>query len=365
MPIGRKIRVLVIDDSLLFREGLKRALESDVGIEVVGTASDVYTGRDLIEEHDPDVVTLDIEMPRMDGIEFLRRLLPQHPVPVVVVSSVGNRVFDALAAGAVDFVSKSQSVQGGGLDRMANELLIKVKVASTARIGQPGISGGRITDGHRLAQGGAGSRPVGLIAIGASTGGTEAVSQVLRKWTAEMPPVAIVQHMPPVFTRLYADRLNRECRLTVVEASERQVLRPGLAVLAAGDRHLSICREGRDLIAASWSGERVSGHCPSVDVLFQSISRIGSLNAIGILLTGMGHDGAKGLLAMKRSGAFTIGQDEQSSIVYGMPKVAFNLGAVCWQVPVDQIADLVKSLVEESHPLRTKAKTPGIDSRQE
>jgi len=347
MPISSKIRVLLIDDSLLFREGMKRALESDEWIEVIGTAADVYTGRDLIEEHDPDVVTLDIEMPRMDGIEFLRRLLPQHPVPVVVVSSVGNRVFDALAAGAVDFVSKPAAACGGGLDRLVSELLIKIKVASTARISQPGRSKGQLKDNRRLARGDSDRRPVDLIAIGASTGGTEAVSRVLRGWPADMPPIMIVQHMPPVFTRLYADRLNRECRMTVIEAGERQVLRPGLAVLAAGDRHLSLSRERRELIAVSHSGERVSGHCPSVDVLFDSISRMGSLNAIGIILTGMGHDGARGLLAMKRSGAFTIGQDEQSSVVYGMPKVAYSLGAIRWQAPVDQIADLVLSLVRE------------------
>jgi two-component system chemotaxis response regulator CheB len=366
MPLKRKIKVLVIDDSLIFRETIASILADDPDLEVVGAAADVYAGSRLIEMVEPDVLTLDVELPRMNGIEFLRRLLPQHPLPVVVVSSIADNVFDALREGAVDFVTKPAPGQPGGLEQMARELIIKVKIASTARVRQPAP---RVTSrpmarplnrqssatgpnpsgngrGFKISWPADTSRPVDLIVMGASTGGTEAVSQILSQFPENMPPILVVQHMLPLFTQLYAQRLDRGCRLSVREAADGDALQPGVVLLAAGDHHLSVRRDGRQLVAVSRNGERVNGHCPSVDVLFESVSKLGPLNVIGILLTGMGYDGARGMLALKKSGALTIGQDEESCVVYGMPKVAFDLGAVQCQAPLEQIASIVLNRLE-------------------
>lgn len=341
MQLKRKIRVLVIDDSLLFRELIATRLSMDANIEVAGTAASALEAGDLIEKLKPDVLTLDVEMPHMNGIEFLQQLMPQYPMPVVVVSSVSRNVFDALRAGAVDFVTKPESGQAGQLDAFINELIIKVKIASVAKVGQhktPQLSGQSLhaTRSHR----------VDLIAVGASTGGTEAVYQILKELPDDMPPIVVVQHMPPVFTKLYAERLNNNLSLSVKEATDGERLVPGQVLIAAGDHHLRVKQSGKQLIAVSRPGEKVSGHCPSVDVLFQSISLLKNIFSIGVILTGMGSDGAKGLLAMRRNGSFTIGQDEESCVVYGMPRVAFEMGAVCREASIAEIPNLLLDLCQ-------------------
>lgn len=346
MSIKRKIKILVIDDSLLFRETIARGLARDESIEVVGTAGDPFVARDLIVELEPDVLTLDVEMPRMSGIEFLKRLMPQHPMPVVVVSSVSSNVFDALNAGAVDFVTKPGVGSVNGMENLVRELAVKVKIASTARVGRPAAANQEKRS--RIAP--AGSNRCDLIAIGASTGGTEAVCSILKAFPADMPPIAIVQHMPPVFTRMFAERLDSSCALQVREAVDGMVLRPGQAVVAAGDLQMTLRASPEGLLVTSRPGEKRSGHCPSVDVLFESVPPLmkKGCTAIGVLLTGMGQDGARGLLAMRQAGAMTIAQDEASSVVYGMPKVAWEIGAAVRQASLAQIADLVMA------ELRTK-----------
>lgn len=343
MLLRSRIKVLVIDDSLVFRETLARGIAKDSAIEVVGTASDPFIARDMIIQYEPDVLTLDVEMPKMSGIEFLKRLMPQYPLPVVVVSSVSNNVFDALNAGAVDFVTKPNVTRPGGLDGFINELIIKIKIASTAKVGSKKSS---LPARQTRAEGAAGNS-CDIIAIGASTGGTEAIYEVIKAFPREMPPIVIVQHMPPVFTRMYAERLNNTCRMEVKEAQNGDMVEYGKVLIAPGDYQMKVKRGNNGLYVECRKGERVNGHCPSVDVLFDSVCDIEGLSSIGIILTGMGYDGAKGLLNMKKKGAYTIGQDEQSSIVYGMPKVAYDIGAVMNQQPLEDIPDEVLAVLQE------------------
>lgn len=336
----RKIRVLVIDDSLVFRETVARGIANDPGIEVVGTAADVFDARDKIIELEPDVLTLDVEMPRMNGIEFLKRLMPQYPLPVVMVSAVSDSVFDALNAGAVDFVNKPDAAPRS-MDHFINELIVKVKIASMAKVGhlKKEYAGTKIT-------GGVGEKNRNaIIAIGASTGGTEAICEVVQAFPRDMPGVVIVQHMPPVFTRMYAQRLNNSCQMEVKEAESGDKIVAGRVLVAAGDKHMKVVRKGGVYSVECFHGEKVSGHCPSVDVLFHSVADAAGPDAIGVILTGMGYDGAKGLLKMKQKGAMTIGQDEASSVVYGMPKVAYDIGAVVKQSSLRNIPQLVYSWI--------------------
>lgn len=330
----KRIKVLVIDDSLVFRETVARGIAVDPVIEVVGTASDVFVARDKIIDLEPDVLTLDVEMPRMNGIEFLRRLMPQYPLPVVMVSSVNSSVFDALEAGAVDFVSKPSGNMENGLERFIKELIIKIKIASVAKVGhyKQLNRGVQVVKAHDCDQ---------VIAIGASTGGTDAVLEVIRAFPSDMAPVLVVQHMPPVFTRLYAQRLNEVCAMSVKEAQSGDEVLRGRVLIAPGEYHMEVVQRGQSYFVNCHKGERVNGHCPSVDVLFNSVAKKLGDKAIGVILTGMGYDGAKGLLKMKQSGAMTIGQDEASSIVYGMPRVAYDIGAVIKQSPLKKIPELV------------------------
>ncbi len=327
------IRVLVVDDSLLFRETLAGGIGKDSDIEVVGTASDVYEASEKILELKPDVVTLDIEMPKMDGIAFLKKLMPQYPVPVVVISSLGNKVFDALDAGAVDFATKPEVFRKGTLDSFIIEVVTKIKIASTAKVGtlkkqyQPvPLPSGFGKDVSET-----------IIAIGASTGGTEAIYSILKTLPQNMPPILIVQHMPPVFTRLYAERLNNSCALEVKEAKDGDVVKSGRVLVAPGNYHMRLAKRSSGIYVTCSIGEKVSGHCPSVDVLFDSVAKVAKGKAIGVILTGMGRDGAEGLLNMKKQGAYTIGQDEASCVVYGMPMVAYEIGAVSKQLPLSDI----------------------------
>ena len=333
MKVSRKIKVLIVDDSLLFRETLAREIAKDFGIEVVGTAEDPFMARDKILELKPDVVTLDVEMPKMDGIAFLKKLMPQYPLPVIVVSSVGKNVFEALDAGAVDFVTKPDLSKQGGMNSFINELIVKIKIASTAKVGsyKKDYEVARIVTEHGT------DISNMILAIGASTGGTEAIYNIITALPRDMPGILIVQHMPPVFTRLYADRLNNSCKLEVKEAQDGDQVKPGRVLIAAGDYHMRLAKGPTGYYVKCAQGERVNGHCPSVDVLFDSVAEVAKDKAIGVILTGMGADGAKGLLNMRKQGAYTIGQDEKSSTVYGMPMVAYNIGAVAKQLPLDRI----------------------------
>ena len=335
-----KIKVLVVDDSRFFRELIKKGIEKDGNIEVVATAADPYEARDLIIEHDPDVVTLDVEMPRMDGVEFLKKLMPQYPLPVVMVSSVSERVVDALRAGAVDFVVKPDSTSAASFENFLYELIIKVKIASIAKVVSPNsnIQSGSVLPAKRNCN-------YEIIAIGASTGGTEAIYKVVSDLPDNSPGVVIVQHMPPIFTKMYADRLNKSCKFEVLEAKHGDAVLPGRVLIAPGDFQMCLKIRNGTYYVDCFSGEKVNGHCPSVDVLFESVAQVAKEKSIGVLLTGMGYDGAKGLLHMKDTGALTIGQDEASSVVYGMPKVAFNIGAVDIQAPLDNISQLITEVL--------------------
>ena len=319
------IKVLVVEDSLVFRELLVQNLNKDPAIRVVATARDPFEARDAILAYKPDVMTLDVELPRMNGIEFLRKLMPQYPLRVVVISSLSDKVFDAMSAGAVDFVAKPAVSNRRQLeDFIRNELLVKIKIASTARIG----NFKRVVMAQQ--QQSLSSRKSNLIvAIGASTGGTEAIFSVVKDYGTDIPGIVCVQHMPPGFTAMYAKRLNDQCRIQVKEAETGDRVLPGHMLIApGGDRHMHLVKVGEGYQVEVKAGPKVNGHCPSVEVLFESVAKAAGADAVGIILTGMGGDGAKGLLSMRRAGARTIGQDESTCVVYGMPKVAYDLGAV-------------------------------------
>lgn len=331
----RQIKVLVVEDSLVFRELLVRNLNADPAIQVVATANDPFEARDAILKYEPDVMTLDIELPRMDGIEFLRKLMPQHPLPVVVISSLSERVFDALNAGAVDFVAKPAGASRLQLEEFVkNELQVKIKVASIAKVSHwkkiPLVDSEQpLTLDKKDA----------IIAIGASTGGTEAIASIVRELKPGIPGVVIVQHMPKGFTEMFAGRLNDQSRVLVKEAKTGDIVRPGQVLLApGGDSHMQLVKMNGGYQVIMKEGPKVNGHRPSVDVLFQSVAEVAGNKAVGIILTGMGGDGAKGLLAMRKAGARTIGQDESTCVVYGMPKVAYDLGAVEYQEKLQDVA---------------------------
>lgn len=331
----RPIRVLVVDDSIMFRNMLVQGLNADPNIEVVAEAEDAYAARDAIIKFKPDVMTLDVELPRMNGIEFLRRLMPQYPIPVVMISALNNKVFDALEAGAVDFVNKPSNLNRAQLnDFLAQELATKVKIASTAKVGRlkrvdpVTVSTGIATVGSKDS----------IVAIGASTGGTEAIYEVVKGFKRDIPGVVIVQHMPPGFTKMYAERLNNQCEVAVKEAQTGDRVLPGQVLIAPGDKHMRLVKVAGAYQVECNGTDRVNGHCPSVEVLFNSVAKVAGKNAIGVILTGMGGDGAKGLLAMKNAGAQTIGQDEASCVVYGMPKVAYDIGAVQYRMTLTALS---------------------------
>lgn len=339
METLKKTKVLIVDDSALFREVLARSISADPSLTVVACAVDPFDAKDKILQFEPDVMTCDIEMPRMNGIDFIRRLLPQYPLPVVVVSSISGMVFDAMSAGAVDFVVKPDVKSPAGIERFVNELIDKIKIAGNARITPPPVW-------EPAAQTPADLDFKKIIALGASTGGTEALFQVLRQLPAQIPGIVVVQHIPPVFSRMFAERLSQQTLLEVKEAADGDWVQPGRALIAPGDKHLSIRKMGGRYKAKVEAGGKVNGHCPSVDVLFESVAREAKDNAVGVILTGMGSDGARGLLAMRRMGAKTIGQDERSSVVYGMPKVAYEIGAVEQQAPLYKIPELLCAAVK-------------------
>ena len=332
----RKIRVLVVDDSAVFREAISRGISKDPRIEVVGKAIDPYDARDKLLELHPDVMTCDVEMPRLNGVEFIKRLLPQYKIPIVVVSSVSDIVFDAMDAGAVDFLTKPDARIPNAYENFINELILKIKGAANVNL-SANLEQLTRPNMNKVAGGNIMQSSSKLIAIGASTGGTEAVYSILKMLPKAVPGIVVVQHIPPVFSRMFAERLNLQTEFNVKEAQTGDLVEPGSVLIAPGDKHIKIKRVGDKYIVELVKGAKVSGHCPSVDVLFESVAKMAGKNAVGVILTGMGQDGATGLMSMRRSGARTIGQDKESSVVYGMPKVAFDIGAVEKQVSLSNI----------------------------
>ncbi len=332
------IRVLVVDDSLVFRKQLERSLSQDSQIDVIATAVDPVDAKQKILALHPDVVTLDVEMPHMSGIDFLKQLIPQHSVPVVVVTSTPTNAFEAMKAGAVDFVKKPVVKSPADLQKFIRELSFKIRIASNAKVRSFNSNTAAPSLTQRMSAACTLNKST-LIAIGASTGGTEAILEVVKNLPANTPGVVIVQHMPPVFTNMYAERLDKICKMSVKEAADNDRVEQGRILIAAGEHHMRVQKDSRGYYIRSQTGERVNGHCPSVDVLFNSIAALHTNNVIGVILTGMGADGAKGLLRMKEAGAFTIGQDQTSCVVYGMPMEAYKMGAVTKQLPLDQISD--------------------------
>ncbi|GAB3736079.1 chemotaxis response regulator protein-glutamate methylesterase [Luteimonas pelagia] len=334
----RPVRVLVVDDSALVRRLLTELLGADPGIEVVGTAADPFIARQKIKQLSPDVLTLDVEMPRMDGLTFLRNLMRLRPMPVVMVSTLtaaGAQVtLDALALGAVDFVAKPTLDIARGLADDAAVLVEKVKQAALARVAAlapPDDAAGAVPPvAYRTTD--------RLLAIGASTGGTEALRAILARMPADAPATVIAQHIPGAFSGAFARRLDRNSRMTVVEVGEDQPLLAGHAYVAPGGRHLRVERDGARWRCVLGDGEPVRRHRPSVDVLFESVARHAGANACAALLTGMGDDGARGLRALRDAGGFTIAQDAATSVVWGMPGAAVALGGAREVLPLSQIA---------------------------
>lgn len=427
-----KIKLLLVDDSILFREILTKYILRDGSIEIVEKVSDAYAARDAIIRNEPDVMMLDLEIPRMDGASFLRKLLPQYYIPTIAVSASAESRADFISAGAVDFVAKPTARTNEDIEKFALELCQSIRKAykvthpnalidargkplvnnSPTGFGSYSSSGGNTGSStakpepatpspkrfgtvtpvargksphidnmvqtaaeftanaqrtisqrtQQIAQStGANLLPEApknsyttaaqnrpklrksevIIALGASTGGTEALEQVIRNFPEDTPPVVIVQHMPAGFTKLYAERLNRSCKMQVKEAEDGDRLRRGLIIIGAGDFQMRVRKDEKGWYISSQPGERVSGHCPSVDVLFNSVASSAGANSIGAILTGMGRDGADGLLRMREAGAFTIGQDKGSCVVYGMPMEAYKIGAVEVQAPLDKISEII------------------------
>jgi two-component system chemotaxis response regulator CheB len=341
MEYNRKIRVLIVDDSLVFREVLAFGLAADPDIEVIATAVDPFDARDKILQYNPDVMTCDVEMPKMNGIEFIRRLLPQHPLPVIVVSVVSEAVFDAMDAGAVDFVTKPDIQSNQSKTSFINDLISKIKIAAKSKVTIPRVSPNVLSISRETK-----IKTDKVIAIGASTGGTEAIYSILKALPPTVPGIVIVQHIPPVFSKMFAERMNNLTMLNVKEAEQGDYLEQGTVLIAPGGKHMKMKKVGDQFRVDVFEGEKVNGHCPSVDVLFESVAKEAGAKAIGLILTGMGYDGAKGLLAIRRKGGTTIGQDEQSSVVYGMPKVAFNTGAVEKQTSLQRIPQVLLSMLK-------------------
>ena len=348
---GKKIRVMVVDDSILARSLIINGLNANPRIEVVGYAINTTDAKNKFSKLNPDVMTMDVEMPGMDGISFLKQFLPENPVPVILVSSLNLKVFDALSAGAVDFVRKPDRE---GQEAFIETLCQKVVTAATAKVRPPRVSPIAVSKAASAAAAatgnvlGTGSSILGgtgadnvIIGLGASTGGTEATLEVMKHLPADIPGMVIVQHMPPGFTSMYAERLNRLCKMEVREAKHGDEIRRGLALVAPADYQTRIVRTGSRYTVSCQHGEKVSGHRPSVDVLFRSMADNVNCKMVGIILTGMGQDGADGLLSMRKRGAYTIGQDEETSVVYGMPMVAHKIGAVITQAPLDNIAQIL------------------------
>ncbi len=352
-PSGRKIRVLIVDDSALVRQTLTDILQSDPEIEVIGTATDPFAAARRIQQEVPDVITLDIEMPRMDGLTFLRKIMAQRPVPVVVCSSLAESGSETLAqawdAGAVEVIAKPRVDTAQFLQEAKIRICDAVKASARVRMGNVGTRSNRMQSPPKKLTADAVLPPPPsgqamarttetVICIGASTGGTESLRVVLEALPAAVPGIVIVQHMPEKFTEAFARRLNGLCAVEVKEAEDGDTVLRGRVLIAPGDRHTLLQRSGARYYVSVKTGPLVSRHRPSVDVLFRSAARYAGANALGIIMTGMGDDGARGLLEMRQAGAPTIAQDEASSVVFGMPKEAIALGAAERILPLDHLA---------------------------
>ncbi|WP_420888063.1 protein-glutamate methylesterase/protein-glutamine glutaminase [Candidatus Nitronereus thalassa] len=343
----KMIRVLVVDDSALIRGVLTEILSQDSEIEVIGTAPDPYIARQKIKTLNPDVLTLDVEMPKMDGLTFLEKLMTGHPMPVVMVSSLTQQgcetTLRALELGAVDFATKPTLDIRHGMEDLGQDLIHKVKAAaqSTVRARQK-RKNSEVEVRPSLASSAMLKTTDTIIAIGASTGGTEALRDILEVLPPNTPPIIITQHMPERFTKHFSDRLNEICQIRVKEAEDGDSVIPGQALIAPGNFHMELRRSGARYHVVTNQNPPVNRHRPSVDVLFQSVSQYAGTNSVGVILTGMGNDGAAGLLEMKRAGAYTIGQDEASCVVFGMPKEAIKAGGVDKILPLSEIpADIL------------------------
>jgi two-component system chemotaxis response regulator CheB len=344
--VSAPVRVLVVDDSALMRQLLSALLADDPEIEVIGTAPDPYVARDRIKALNPDVITLDVEMPHMDGVTFLRKIMALRPTPVVMISSLTQAgaeiTLEALEIGAVDFIAKPTTDIANALPALADELQTKVKAAARTRVGTRRSPPATTVTAPRRPR-----RPTEkIVFIGASTGGVEALKLVLMGLPADCPPTLITQHMPPRFTAAFAERLNRECAMMISEAKHDDLIEPGHVYVAPGSHHLELVRHGTRSLCKLSNAPPVSGHRPSVDVLFHSAANVAGKKAVGVILTGMGRDGAEGMLALRQAGGMTIGQDEESSLIYGMPRVAFERGAVMRQCPLAHVADAILDACE-------------------
>ena len=344
----KPIRVLIVDDSPTVQAVLKNVLAEESDIHIVGTASDPYEAKDLIVQKKPDVVTLDIEMPRMDGITFLKRLMSFRPLPVIMISSYTRensvRTLEALDAGAIDFVAKPTGDVKTGLEGLKQEIVTKIRAAAQVKIktsalfaqpGKPSVHEAHIGPSDKV------------IAIGASTGGTRAIPRLLAAMPSNVNGILIVQHMPPRFTKTFAQNLDAACPLKVNEARDGNRIKRGTVLLAPGGLHLELVSDHEGYFVRLREGKPVNYQRPSVDVLFYSVAEVAVDNAVGVLLTGMGNDGSDGLLAMKQAGAFTIAQDEATSVVFGMPGAAIDIGAADVVAPLGDISGIVLSKLAE------------------
>ncbi|OAT32186.1 chemotaxis response regulator/protein-glutamate methylesterase [Buttiauxella brennerae ATCC 51605] len=346
-----KITVLCVDDSALMRQIMTEIVNSHDDMEMVATAPDPLVARDLIKKFNPDVLTLDVEMPRMDGLDFLEKLMRLRPMPVVMVSSLtgkGSEVtLRALELGAIDFVTKPQLGIREGMLAYSETIAEKVRTAAKAKLAAraPVAAPTAIKAGPLLSS-------EKLIAIGASTGGTEAIRHVLQPLPLSSPAVLITQHMPPGFTRSFADRLNKLCQIAVKEAEDGERVLPGHAYIAPGDKHMELARSGANYQIKIHDGPPVNRHRPAVDVLFHSVAKFAGRNAVGVILTGMGNDGAAGMLAMHKAGAWTIAQNEASCVVFGMPREAINSGGVSEVVDLSEISQQMLIKISAGQAIR-------------
>jgi len=345
------IKVLVVDDSALIREVLSSTLVKDGDIEIVGTAEDPIIARRKIKQLNPDVITLDIEMPNMNGLEFLSKLMRLRPIPVVMVSTLTHKgaseTMLALELGAVDFVGKPGHDLSGGIEKFGADIRQKVRSAAQSDVRGQAMRNS-VAPKPFVATSAAGVPKGSLIAIGASTGGVDAVRNVVSRLPADCPPVVVAQHMPPNFTERFAERLNQQIELSVVEASDRLPLENGHVYIAKGGFHLQLEISSGQLKCRLNEGDLVSGHRPSVDALFSSVAKTIGSKAVGAILTGMGKDGAAGLKLMREAGAYTVGQNKESALVYGMPRVAKEIGALVEEAPVEDIANrLIYGLIKQ------------------
>lgn len=345
----KKIKVLIVDDSALVRNILSKGLAKDPELEVIGTAADVYIARDEIVNKKPDVITLDVEMPKMDGVEFLKRLMPQYPVPVIMVSAMtgpkASITIEALENGAIDYVLKPSSSFGNKLVDMIDELIVKLKVAAKTDVSEwksINYNGIKKESHQKVLHGGTDK----LIAIGASTGGTVALRKVVEQFPANMPGTVIVQHMPAGFTEMFAKKLDQVSKVSVKEAETGDRILRGTVLVAPGGYHMEVVRTGGQYRVKCFEADNVNGHKPSVGVLFSSVAKAVGPNAVGALLTGMGRDGAFALKDMRTAGARTIAQDEKTSVVFGMPMEAWKCGGAEELVPLQNIADRLIAIIE-------------------